>query len=422
MSDTFSLTSGPSITRCPNCLTTQPPEHDGWVETVDGEVCPICAGEYMACDSCGEFHLTSNTTHIHGEEYCESCRDDLFYVCADCGDYVRTDESYTGSDDKSYCQRCFDRNFTTCYGCGETVHTENTHYSPSGSRPYCESCFDDRYSTCDGCGEAFRREYPDDDCHCDDCREEEEPSAIRPYSYKPTPLFQGKGLLHLGFELEVQSKGRVEEGLGEMAQKVIDILPYTYCKEDGSVHGGFEIVSHPLTPDFIRENKSQFNRMLHTLSTAAFTSHKTGQCGLHVHISRKALSPLSIYKMQKLVYENPYRMIPLSRRAGESTYAKVTEMATDLPKKTLSKYHPSRYEAINLQNEHTVEVRIFRGSLRPESFFGTLQFAEAIVGFCNITAIPDITWDAFCAYVATSPKVYADLITCMKSKNVWVGV
>ena len=41
-----------------------------------------------------------------------------------------------------------------------------------------------------------------------------------------------------------------------------------------------------------------------------------------------------------------------------------------------------RYEALNLTNKGTVEFRIFRGTLKRESLFKSLEFCDALLHFC----------------------------------------
>ena len=55
----------------------------------------------------------------------------------------------------------------------------------------------------------------------------------------------------------------------------------------------------------------------------------------------------------------------------------------------------SRYFAVNLDNTHTVELRMMRGTLRPETFFATLQLVKRLVDISIATSQKDVdqvTW------------------------------
>jgi hypothetical protein len=61
-----------------------------------------------------------------------------------------------------------------------------------------------------------------------------------------------------------------------------------------------------------------------------------------------------------------------------------------------------RHEALNLQNSHTVELRIFKSTLKRESFFKALEFTDALIHFCmcgNHSISHCRSVDNFIAYV-----------------------
>ena len=53
-----------------------------------------------------------------------------------------------------------------------------------------------------------------------------------------------------------------------------------------------------------------------------------------------------------------------------------------------------RYYAVNLSNDDTIEFRLFRGTLNPNSFFATLELVNAIVCYSRSDeSIDRMTWD-----------------------------
>ena len=115
------------------------------------------------------------------------------------------------------------------------------------------------YATCSLCCESF----PTDDlieyegrllCRC--CYEEQTCTdhTIHDYYYKPSPIFFGEGLRYFGVELEVDAGGESDDN----AAQIIDIAnacdEHIYCKHDGSLDDGFEIVTHPMTLAYHQQN------------------------------------------------------------------------------------------------------------------------------------------------------------------------
>ena len=66
------------------------------------------------------------------------------------------------------------------------------------------------------------------------------------------------------------------------------INEHIYCKHDGSLDDGFEIVSHPATLEY-HTNTIPWKKILDEALEMGYYSHNSGTCGLHVHINRAAL-------------------------------------------------------------------------------------------------------------------------------------
>lgn len=63
-------------------------------------------------------------------------------------------------------------------------------------------------------------------------------------------------------------------------------------------------------------------------------------------------------------------------------------------------YHGGRYTCINLQNEETVEFRMFRGTLKPNTIFATLQLIDRVCDvalFMSDDEVKSIAWTSFVA-------------------------
>jgi hypothetical protein len=187
--------------------------------------------------------------------------------------------------------------------------------------PYVWNSTDLRYE-CTDCGQGFSEEYQADSHTeygwCDECdsyvctthsmngthdcystaSRTAAPSAHESplsYSYKPVPEFRGNGW-HVGLELEVSASsgyGANVAPIYEWARNQPQGAGLFYCKEDSSVRG-FEIVTHPMSPEFFRsfDWEGFFDMLNRTYPTPRRRSGETEsrEHGLHVHVERSAFS------------------------------------------------------------------------------------------------------------------------------------
>ena len=49
-----------------------------------------------------------------------------------------------------------------------------------------------------------------------------------------------------------------------------------------------------------------------------------------------------------------------------------------------------RYKAINLCNSHTVEFRIFRGTLKQNTILASIQWIDTLIKYCHETQLKDL--------------------------------
>lgn len=323
--------------------------------------------------------------------------------------------SYNGED---VCGGCFDEalennggTLTECRNCN--THTDNPEYF--NGHEYCEPCYDSYATTCDECCEEYFGNGWDDH----ECYEEDESPYIHNYSYKPRPFFFGEGKYHLGFELEVEAHNTYPS---TGAQRVVQLLgERAYCKEDGSLNKGFEIVTHPHT---LEEYHSKFNwSILEELRTNSFRSWDTDTCGLHVHVSRTAFGEVNsskdILKVQahelrfmKLIYDNERQVQRIAGRSA-SRYATFEDKGSLIRKVKTGQQNNGRYSAVNTENSETLEVRVFRGSLRKERVLSAIEFVTAAVEYTRDLKVAGenqaLSWLRFVSFVAQNYEQYPNL-------------
>jgi hypothetical protein len=242
---------------------------------------------------------------------------------------------------------------------------------------------------------------------------------IKIYEEKPKIEFQGKPPHYYGIELEVELQNQKREERGAKAQEVINLFDdFAIVKEDGSLTCGFEICTKPASKEehIIRWNKF-FDHLPDNL--VSFNSER-GNCGLHIHCSKKPLSLLSIAKMVVFINDEknqPHIETIAGRRSGN--YSCICKKAYGTVKRIGYLNRGDRYEAINLVNHDTIEFRIFKGTLKRESFFKAIEFCDSLIQFCmmgnnGITYCK--SWDNYVNYVSERNKDYPHLYAFICAK------
>jgi hypothetical protein len=232
------------------------------------------------------------------------------------------------------------------------------------------------------------------------------------FDHLPWPRGLDRRALCFGVELEIESNN----GVGGLARALGKRGSHHILKEDGSLDSGTEIVTLPAT---LEQHKSgaHFNwpAMLSIAQRYGHSGAGTTNCGLHVHINRAALSPLTLGKM--LVFMNDANNVPymevIAQRDPKRWAAFKNKKLAD------GRYcSETRYEALNLQ-ERTAEVRIFRGNLRVERVFKAIEFCHAMVRFCESASAVGLSFSKFLAWVTlpAHSATYPNLIAFCREKD-----
>lgn len=254
------------------------------------------------------------------------------------------------------------RGYRTCDDCGAL-------YDPadSGDNDYCQVCLDER---ADGNGDG------------DDEDGEDSSRVVQDYGYKPSPVFIGTGHLYFGVEVEFElaqaSRGTVESHIDSHS----GFREWFYCKDDGSLDDGIEMVTHPITEESWRGDKLPTMRaLLKDLTRMGCRAWQTETCGLHVHMSRSAFSPAEELRLQRLVFGNRAAFQVVS---GRKKYNYCSFESGNVRSQIYNAVHKGtsddRYTAVNF-TRRTIELRFNRGTLNPDSFAARLQLAFALASF-----------------------------------------
>jgi hypothetical protein len=184
---------------------------------------------------------------------------------------------------------------------------------------------------------------------------------------------------YMGFELEVECQGdRLDYRKGAEIMSDVDEV---YLKTDGSLNYGFEIVTHPMTLGYAMNNGNLW-RSIEKLQGYSFAGWETDTAGLHVHVSRDGFaSEVHQAKFVHFFHRNEDFLSWLAGRSGSRWASYEKEHLRNLRNKLRRTHGSERYMAVNLNNSGTLEVRIFRSSLRPERVQMALQLVDAVVNY-----------------------------------------
>jgi hypothetical protein len=121
-------------------------------------------------------------------------------------------------------------------------------------------------------------------------------------------------------------------------------------------------------------------------------------------------------RFMKLVYDNQRQVERIAGRSGNQ-YATFSDKG-NLVRKVKDGYQSSgRYSAINTENDATIEVRVFKGSLRKERVLSAIEFVHAAVEYTRDVKVSTknhaLSWLKFTGYVSANAELYPNLVTIM---------
>ena len=374
---------------CKSCCCTFSP--DDVSSTSDDE--PVCNDCIRACDRC-DFTGTV---------------DDNFGI---------VDSRYT------WCEECIDNHTAYCNSCEEYV-TGGTLYIQDRDTQWCSDCTSNNAMWCEACDE-----YNVDSCYtCDS-----DPDVIHDYNYRPDLIFHTTDKnerLYFGMEIELECRdGRHEPA--ECASQ-LETHELAYLKSDGSLSSGFEIVTHPMTHDFFKNEATEFWDILADLRNRhRVMTWGASTTGIHIHISRTGFNGgPHMHRFIRLVYDNQELFSAVAGRHS-SRWAKFDDVMSQefigrdedgnrvwktfrsFSKKINENRNSDRYSAVNTQNRDTLELRIFKSSTKPERVKAYMDLAHASVEYTRIMSVKqvidgELSKDFFVSYVRENLSRYEHL-------------
>lgn len=241
-------------------------------------------------------------------------------------------------------------------------------------------------------------------------------------SFKPST----QGDFTMGIELEVESPNARRSSVAECDKHFNKKgrRNYAMFKSDGSLgDGGFEIVTAARR---VNDHVAIFKEW----EPKNMKAWNGGRCGMHLHIDSAAFTPLSFGKFLML-YNDPENAEFIRSIAGRhpafdsqaERYAKAIDSGkVKDPHIVKTGDNNSRYFMVNLTNiteseqnrlglrayreskgnYSTIELRIFRATLRKERLLAQIEFGHASVVFCRQASYKNLNEKAFKEWLATT--------------------
>lgn len=353
------------------------------------------------CGVCHSLHPIEDLTWFDDERVCPECMEDTTTTCGRCGERIWIEDDVGNEDSGHLCQSCYDRYYNTCERCHRIICEEDAYYE------------DDDTVLCYTCHRQNRSRY-----------------SINDYSYKPEPIFYGSDTLYMGVELEIDEGGESDNNAKKMLEVANANYEHLYAKHDGSLSDGCELVSHPMTLEY-HTKSMPWQAVMEKAKQLGYRSHQARTAGLHIHVNRSALGD-NVVEQEEVIGRILYfveKHWDELRAASRRTANQLSQWCSRIgfqpqPKDLLDtakkNYKSFRYVAVNLCNADTVEFRLFRGTLRYNTFIATLQLVQRIcdVAIClSDDEVQNMSWSTFVAGCGQ----YPELVQYLKERRLYIN-
>ena len=168
---------------------------------------------------------------------------------------------------------------------------------------------------------------------------------------------------------------------------------------------------------------------MHTAINQGYRSHNTSTCGLHIHVNRSCLGERhdeqdeAISRILFFVESNWNELLKFSRRTEYSMNRWAARYGFEKSGREIlykaKKGNNGRYAAVNLMNYSTIEFRLFRGTLKYNTFIATLELVNLIVETAlthTESELQKLSWSEFVSNI-TEPE----LIQYLKERNLYIN-
>lgn len=327
--------------------------------------------------------------------------------CYYCGDMIPKDNALYDVNGNALCECCAMDNYTICEDCGDLIDNEEIHviynYYGDVDRYVCTSCLDSYYY-CESCGEWFTELARGNrciNCQCDLIADYHDgnPNGIQ-FHGELNFLSYVQG--HFGLEVEVfGDENTIAENVHDVAD--FDVLHFEHdCSVD------LELVFQPVTIEYMTEHKVMYHDIMQAIQQAG--GHSGSGAGLHVHVSRTAFGDTIdeatariSHIMELFSGDNFERMATIAGRDScEITdWCRAFRMDKSEMKSLAKHGGGNRYNAVNLNNDDTVEFRLGKSTTDADELVNWVTLIAYIVR--QSASMTDATATDFNAWFFTAP-------------------
>ena len=220
---------------------------------------------------------------------------------------------------------------------------------------------------------------------------------------KRTTLLLGAEIEVGGNKPEVDSNNKqsvVKRCIQIMNGSESDKEDLIYSTHDGTVQ--IELDTMPCSLEY-HKNKMNYKEMFKYLDEQGYKGHDCNTAGLHIHANRdylgktKMQQDLVISKILYIIEKFNDNICVIGRRNTDYSQFVGDRCKEDTVLNLLAKYdNTGKKAALNLQHKDTIEFRMFKSTLKYETFLLTLEFVKDIIDFAksiNIEEIEKMTWN-----------------------------
>lgn len=379
-----------------------PPDDDG-LTTVDygsRDVCQKCLdSDYVFSNVSGEYLPESEC--IFSDALNDWLPDDDAFTCDDCGDVYHSDDACdVGHGNMQICEGCRDSGeyaYPVDDDC-TLYHIEQLYWCDRSEEYFYDA---------DNAPSSRLSEYLH--CYSADVLEEIGDRVYTASGSVTMYTAKREKLLCYGVELETGSRDYSSPAdIAETICESTDYQEFGICKEDGSIDGA-ELVTLPATLAAHR-TRLDWAAWCEVLRPVARGHH--GNAGMHIHVNKSALSPLTLGKLLVFV-NNPDNLCLLStiaqRPIADNGWCDIHPATYNTVGKAGKHGNQSgKYSAVNV-TYNTVEFRIFNSNLLPERIIKNLEFCESLIKWCRTVSVRDLNSETYVQYVRDNAKQYPAL-------------
>ena len=320
------------------------------------------------------------------------------------------------------------------YGDEGWCDEEDTHWVDSRDYYITNTNYRHNYFTCTSCNEVIHTDRYAGNGECDDCYspEPEADGDIYEYHIKIEEVLSMRltpGVRYFGLEIEQELDDR-DSDVPWALNNIDGLSDMAIWKKDGSLNDGAELVTLPKTLKYWRDDNPIQSLCKNKTWRSWAKSHNTTTCGLHIHVSRNTVPEPVIAKLVYLFNEPGMTelLALVARRAPTTSWCcaekkrwhsernYVWESALrdydggyrSTKPEAWQHVRPSpqkkqitqggRYTPVNL-TEHTLEFRIFRGTLRWETILASIEFCDAAISYCQQFGARHLCAENFTAFL-----------------------